>query len=372
VTLLAPAFLLAAVAAALAVVALHFIVMRQPPQDVLPTARFIPMRPALVRTVNKVPEDILLLVLRTLAILGVGAAFARPVWRPGHIPIVHVVVADRSRAIARASEVGDSARRLLSNANDALVIFDSTAHQVVRQPADSLAHLTRAPARGALSAALVVALRTAARLRDRADSLDITLISPAEVEELDAATDSIRAEWPGAIRLVRVASDGAPSMARATVTWPTRDGLPGASVRIPTDTATAITAGAAVVVAPFARRWRLDTTDAQVIARWVDGEPAVVERRATSACTRSVAVSLPAAGDLVLRPEFRRFAAALGLPCGAFGRDTTPAPWPVDHARPRRVSARMLAGVSMASTPLTLWLLGFALAALVAELFVRR
>jgi hypothetical protein len=75
-TFLVPAFLLAAGVVAGAVVAIHFIVTREPRTVPLSTARFAPARPvrAAARAVRL--QDLLLLLLRVLMILAVGAALA--------------------------------------------------------------------------------------------------------------------------------------------------------------------------------------------------------------------------------------------------------------------------------------------------------
>src|SRR5580698_11129312 len=82
VSFLAPAYLIAGLGVAGAVLGLHFIVMRQPPSEMLPTARFIPLRPAQARTVERRPDDVPLLLARLAAIVLLGAAFARPIQRP--------------------------------------------------------------------------------------------------------------------------------------------------------------------------------------------------------------------------------------------------------------------------------------------------
>src|SRR5262249_29498905 len=160
-------------------------------------------------------------------------------------------------------------------------------------------------------------------LRDAADSIELAIVSPLAEEELDAATDSVRALWPGAVRIVPVAISraagrraaivvigsrgdpirlvvaqsrasptvwvvrGEPSAAdtawarsgRAVVLWPA-DGRPfGWAVRRDADTVGALIAGDVTVVAPFVRRtafagvrgaFQPTTARRRVIARWVD------------------------------------------------------------------------------------------------------
>jgi hypothetical protein len=373
VSFLAPGFLVAAIGAAAAVVALHFIVMRQPPNAIFPTARFIPARPAVARTVARSPEDLVVLVLRTLALILIGAAFARPVWHARRAIVARIVVADRSRAVADAREVADSVRRMVST-GDVLVLFDSASRVIETHAADSVAALARVEARGELSPALVQAIRAASKVRDRVDSIEIVVVSPVMREEVDAATDTIRRTWPGDVRLVRVAARrDTVAGAQPTVQWPADAHVLGARPRVPVDTARAVVAGGAVVVAPFERRWLVDTVKARVVARWVDGAPAAVERLDGAACVRDVAIPLPAEGDLVLRPEFRRFEAVLKRPCGRAGdagRGVV-APWVTDSALPRRVPSSALRTGTIPPSQFAMWLLGLAALALVLELIVR-
>ncbi|HEX6535320.1 MAG TPA: BatA domain-containing protein [Gemmatimonadaceae bacterium] len=202
---LAPGFLIAAGAIAAAVVALHFIVTREPKMVPLPTARFAPDRPARGHARAIQPRDLLLMLLRVALILAVGAALARPVLRPPRRALARILLVDRSRAVAREAEAVDSARALLSP-GDAVVVFDRTATVVRDDAGDTLAVLARSPYRGRLSAALIAGLRTASAMREAADSFELAIISPLAEEELDQAADSVRALWPGAVRLVRVAA----------------------------------------------------------------------------------------------------------------------------------------------------------------------
>jgi len=379
VTVLAPVYLLAAGLVAAAVVAIHFIVTAEPRTVPLPTARFAPLRPVRTQARWLRLQDLLLMALRVLAILAVGAGLAQPVLDPPRRDLTRILLVDRSRAVADPAEVADSARALYRE-GDAVVLFDSTARRVQAGALDSLAALTRSPARGRLSAALIVALRTASEMRERADSFELAIISPFAAEEVDRATDSIRALWPGGVRLVRVAAradsaapavvafDGEPddplrfalvnprSAAdtassnvlvvrgtpdgvdsawaangdRALVHWPathTRaDGAPAPAVpppwtaRAAPDSVGGLAAGDAVVVAPF-ERWAAyeeagGNAAGRVVARWVDGEPAAIEVPHGAGCIRTVMVGVPARGDLVLQPRFARLAAVLTARCG--------------------------------------------------------
>jgi len=379
VTFLAPAFLLAAGLMAAAIVAIHFIIAREPRTVPLPTARFVPARPVRTRSRWMRPQDLLLMLLRMLVVLAVGAALAKPVYSPPRRELVRILLVDRSGAVADPAEVADSARALFRE-GDAVVLFDSGSTVVRTGALDSLAGLTRSQAGGRLSAGLITALRTASDMRERADSFELAIISPFAVEEVDLATDSIRALWPGSVRLVRVAMsadsvvpakvafdgeaddplrlaipgeraasdslsanvlvvratpdaadsararDGAVTLVHWPATHEIADGAAGQAVppawtaRAAPDTMGGLTAGGQVVVAPF-ERWAEyrapDSTAARVVARWATGEPAAVEEAYGSGCIRTVMVGVPSRGDLVLQPRFSRLVAELTRACDA-------------------------------------------------------
>ena len=421
-TFLAPGFLIASLAAAAVIVALHFIVTRQPRSSILPTARFVPdMRATTVASARR-PTDLLLMLLRVVIILAAGAALAKPVLQPSRRAEVRVILADVSRSVGDANALRDSVRRNYRD-GDALVLFDSAARIVEGNPGDTLAALRSTGGRGNLGAALIGALRAGSDLRDRADSLELVIVSPFGREELDAATDSIRRLWPGRARLVRVsqpsvdtagggglrisADDGDPlaitvgllrddirsgavinrspsgvtSSGAGTAGGPVIDWaasrLPLPASRSPIDTVGGVSAGGITVVAPFERRWAFSAESmrgAEVVARWSDGEPAAIEKSSGDGCVRSVGVPVTPVGDLAIRKDFVRFVAALSRPCA---RVTALIPAdPSDIARlagngglaPRdafqpRTDAR---------SSLAPWLLALALLAAVAELVVRR
>ena len=80
-------------------------------------------------------------------------------------------------------------------------------------------------------------------------------------------------------------------------------------MRAVADTVGAVVAGDASVVAPFPRAWQAPAGVAP--ARWVDGAPAALETPLGRGCVRTVGVPVADAGDLVLRPAFRRFVTVL-------------------------------------------------------------
>jgi hypothetical protein len=113
---------------------------------------------------------------------------------------------------------------------------------------------------------------------------------------------------------------------------------------------------------------------ADVIARWVDGEPAAIEKSEGIGCTRSVAVPVSPIGDLVIRKDFVRFVSALSGPCS---RMTSVIP--VDPSVMAKLEGKgglaprtAFQPLSDARSDLAPWLFVLAIAAAVAELLVRR
>src|SRR6185369_12693254 len=182
-------------------VAAHMISRRQPPPEPLPTARFVPERGARVTSRGLSLSDLLLLALRALAIIAIVAAFAGPVTSRAKGRIGRVVVIDRSRYVGDIKAARDSARTMAAKA-DAIVAFDSVAHELRAGDLDSLAQ-TGAP--GRLSAALVAATRAGAAVALESDSVELVLVSPLAAQEIDDATAALRTGWPGRIRVVRIA-----------------------------------------------------------------------------------------------------------------------------------------------------------------------
>lgn len=357
---LLPSALGIAAAAAVTLVALHFIARSRPVAESLPTARFVPVRPVHARTRSLALSDVALLLMRLAAVAVIGLAVAGPTF--GHNGrVARIVLADRSRAVANIAEVRDSVRAI-ARANDVIIPFDSAAGRP--SPIDSLAATN---ARGSLSAALAAATRAGVTAASSADSVEIVLVSPLVREELDAATARIRAAWPGRLRVVsttaatttdvaprvqlraepgdalgaslslmgvtaqqgtvrvvrgepiRDDSTWAAAAGHALVHWPARDDVRWAR-RQSIDAVGGVTANGATIVSRFPRLWVLD---GPVIARWSDGEPAAVEHVIGGGCIRDVGVLIDQASDLALRVPFRRFAAELLSPCGG-ARDVTP------------------------------------------------
>jgi hypothetical protein len=431
VTFLSPLFLWGAIAGATGIAALHFLVTKQPRASILPTARFVPDSPATATARDARPSDLFLMLLRVIVVLAAGAALAKPVIKPSKQPLRRIFLVDVSRAVANPNEAADSLKALYGD-GDLLVAFDSAARVTSSGSRDSLSATSAGDARGNLSAGLITSLRAASVLRDKADSIELVIVSPLLAEERDAATDSIRKLWPGRARIVRIAArtdststpaaNARPELTietdvtdplgvavslasksptprsariarsatmssedstwtssgnRALLLWPVAERPRFAVVRSPADVSGGVVTREARVVSAFQRHWRFPTDSLRgnrVIARWTDGQPAVVEQKVGKGCLRSVAIPIPVAGDLVIRPEFVRLIGAIAGPCG-------------DKLSPVRLGApivaslagggRLAAGKEFSAREdvaslFAPWLFGVALAAAVAELFARK
>ena len=407
---LAPwAFAIAGVAAA-GMVLLHLVARQRPAAYWLPTTRFVPDQRTLVSRAATRPRDLLLLALRVLLLLSVGAAFARPVLTPRRGAMTRIVLIDRSHAVASVFDAVTKAKAATSDGVPAtLIAFDSMPSVVATTALDSLASAPRSDVRGSLSAALIAARRASAALAERADSIQLVLVSPVAASEIDSATRRLRAEWPGAIRIERVAllADSsaawglergltaedplgpAMSSARASGTitrlvrsTPTaadsafaRDGgtvVQWDSTAAPHPVAEGLAVGDEVVVATLGRR-AVPSTD-RVLARWADGTAAATESRLGKGCLRDVGVVIPAAGDIALHPPFQRIVRALLAPCGLSVAehltDSTTTAW-LAGATTNAARADVLRGDDTRPSPLAPWLLGFAVLLALTELGVR-
>lgn len=340
----------------------HLLSRSRPRDAILPTARFVPEGPARAPTRARTPTDLLLLAVRAAMIALIGFAFARPVFDARRRDSARVFIVDASWHASGVQEaraaVVDSVRRRYQR-GDVILAFDTVARRV--ETIDALAPLPPGDAPGSLSVALIAAVREAAVLARGADSIELVLVSPLDAGEIDSATFAIRALWPGSIRMIRSAARTPPSPdrpidvraaaddplrpaidlaggvtdadvrvvrdrltpddstwvrtgPRVLIAWP-RDPATGHLVaRARTDSAGAVTAGGRVIIAPFQRS--AVPMAGRTVARWVDGVPAATEAMNGAGCIRSVAISLPAGGDLTLRPAFGPFLRELLGPCG--------------------------------------------------------
>lgn len=357
-TFLAPGFLVAGAAVAGVVVLLHFLARRRPRPAVLPTARFVPDRPARWPSRAPRPTDWLLLALRVLAIVSIATAFAGPIREPDRAVTRRIVLVDRSRGVGDEQAMRDSVLAVVRE-GDVLVPFDTVARAIAAGIRDSSTVLARSESPASLSAALIVAERLAATLRDRADSVELIIVSPFALESWDAATPALRRRWAGRMRLISLPlARGDSTPLRIDVRAPPSDPVSAASApftgrgealaRIarsnppaedsvwarasgnvlvhwprgePTDSVTSqgVVVGDGVLAAPLVRR-PLDPGDAQIVARFADGRPAIVERAHGEGCLRDVAFDFPVRGDVSLRESARRLVAIAAGPCE--GRQT--------------------------------------------------
>ena len=364
---------MAAAVASLGVVLLHFIVTRRSRSIPFPTARFVPDVPVEARARSLRFSDLLLLAVRVLTILAVGAALARPVFPPHRERVVRVIAADVSGSVANVAEIRDSVRALYRT-GDAIVVFDTAAHSLTSP--DSVVTKQPVDVPGSLSAGLIGALRQASRVRSGADSVELVLVSPVTSDERDRATSAIRAQWRGRARLVAVApNEAVTDQPEHEPRFLGADRPLYAVARNRIDTAGAVIASGHVLVAPFERRWRFTADSlahAKVIARWADGEPAAIERDSAQTCTKSIAIPIDTTGDMTVRPGFVRFRASIAASC--------------QHAAtpPDAVTAKMLAGTGRLASvsdfaapadiesPLARWLAALALILAIGEMALRR
>ena len=414
---LLPSALIVAGVAALATIALHFIARSRPVAESLPTARFVPHRPVHARARSMALSDVLLLLLRVAAVLVLGAAVAAPVFAAARGRVTRIILADRSRDVADVREARDSVRALLRD-GDVLVAFDTAAARVSGTAIDS----APVDAVGSLSSALAMAIRVAAQISAKSDSIELDVVSPLAVEELDDATLKIRAEWPGRVRVVplrapttnarapRVESNAAqndivlaglslagvlrPSgdvrvvrghataadsawardSGNVLVHWPVSDSAADWQPRATIDAIGGVTSSSGTLIGRFPRAW---TLNGRALARWVDGEPAAVEHSIGRGCIRDVGIVFDPASDITLRAPFRQFVARLLEPCGGIRR-TERADSAVIAALaggselPRFAPATALRDRTTESSSRTPWLLGLGALLLIIELVVRR
>lgn len=399
-SLLAPWYLFAAIAAAAGLIAAHFIVRRQPRSMVLPTARFVPDAPVVTTGWARTPSDLVPLLLRVLCVLLTGLALAGPFIQRRAGGTARVILVDGSRAVADTSEVSDSV-------------------VAARAPLDVVLGYG---SRGSLSAGLVAATRAASRFRDVADSVELVIVSPLTAGQLDAATVRVRGEWPGRARLVRVAapapSDTAPAPTlisagggplsvalaltrasaraearivrrdltaadslwvreaggRVLVHWPVASAPAGFIARRDSSRAWGVIGRGPAVLAPLERRWQyVPGVHGAAVAWWVDGEVAAAEGPLGGGCVRSVAIPVSSGGDFVLRPEFHALLRELVQPCGGEARL---APIPAAtlamlEGNGGLAPASAFARPALEASPLTRWLLIASLVSALLELLAR-
>jgi hypothetical protein len=411
-----PSALGIAAAACIGLIAAHLIARDRPVAEPLPTARFIPQRRIQVRTTSIALSDLLLLALRIAAVAAIGLGIAGPIIAGARGRVSRIVLVDRSRSVLSLAEVRDSIRA--AGDADVIIAFDSAARTLATPLA--IDSIEKSGATGSLSAALAAANAAAGLVASRADSIEVTLISPASIEEIDDATPRIRAAWPGRVRVMRVRPETASKVAQpgldlprdaddpviaglsllprrdlavpvrivrarlsrsdsawgqqpghVLVHWPAADSAAEWPKRAAVDAIGGVASASGAFVARLPRLWAVS---GRAIARWADGEPAVVERAFGVGCIRDVAVIVDPASDVTLHTPFQNFSRALLGPCGgtrAFASadsatlSTLAGTGPLAAAR----SLKSAAGESSRSTP---WLLALGALLLLAELAFRR
>jgi hypothetical protein len=136
-------------------------------------------------------------------------------------------------------------------------------------------------------------------------------------------------------------------------------------------------AGEAIVVSAFEREWSFPADSlrgAEVIARWVDGEAAAIEKPDGAGCVRSVTIRVIPVGDFVIRRDFVRLVASLARPCSQITSlaPADPAAVAILEGKGGLAPREAFQPLSDARSELALWLFALALAAAIGELFVRR
>jgi hypothetical protein len=367
-------------------VVLHLLARNLPKPWTLPTARFVPQAAVSALTRARTPRDVAVLIARAIALGAIALAAAGPLLRSARPSVERIFVADLSRSVAERRAVVDAIAAQATDGDRIVALTD----RPVMVSRDSLLALSqgRPPrARGRLSSALL----RAAALADRTPTATLVVVSPLARDVIDAAWPAVQRTWSGAITVVRagriVPGDSAasagwnefrgvitdddplaaslaalgmrrtagadvvldrstpappPPAARAGasvhVIWPRSDAAP-----VERDSSSAfggLTLGDTVLLAPLSAVTAAPIADSgaavDTVVRWLDGTPAAIEAATEDHCVRSVAIGVPAAGDLVVRARWLAMVRTLLGPCGGV-RDTVPV---VDSAVARPAPAR--------------------------------
>jgi hypothetical protein len=287
--------------------------------------------------------------LTALLIAGVRAAALLPQQADSAELVMIAPTAAHDAALAQARATWPGRVTVVDVAREAA----SGAVVQIGGAADSTAAIQRPAVRGAAGDAIVAAARMAGASLLPAGSRPAasgTLV----VRDLATAVDSAWVRDGGTL-----------------VVWPA-DAVPAGRVALARpDTLGGIVADGRVAL--FAAVRSHTPPPGAVMARWIDGEPAVSQQALGQGCIRTAAVDVPAAGDITLRPAFQAVLQALMRPCAL----AQPAPI-ADSTRALLVGEGALARAgalraSSSRSPATPWLLGAALALLlVAEPVLRR
>src|SRR6476646_7886094 len=105
-----PSALAIAAIASVALIVAHFIARDRPVAEPFPTARFVPDRRIHARTTSIALSDLLLLLLRIVAVAALGLGIAGPIVAGARGRIARIVLVDRSRSVFSLDELRDSVR----------------------------------------------------------------------------------------------------------------------------------------------------------------------------------------------------------------------------------------------------------------------
>ena len=189
----------AALVGVLAITALHLLSVHQPPERLLPTARFLPEREVRAVARARRPNDLLLLLVRIALLFAAGAAAAGPVWRAGRGHTVRVAIAGSE--IARDTA---AMRRLLgAGTRETRTVFG-----VVDRP--------RAIDDAAVFPTAWRVVADAIRDDARVDSVELHVLLRTAVDSSDAGWRAWRATWPGRVVVHTVAPEPLATAAAGT------------------------------------------------------------------------------------------------------------------------------------------------------------
>jgi hypothetical protein len=201
-----PQVLYAGLALALLPLLLHLIVRRPANRKALPTARFLSPDPRTRPRLQRRPTDVPLLLVRTLFVLLVAAAFGRPEWSAARSGTVELLLLDAGSGMAPVWEEALQAARDRLPAAAGLLVFDTTARSATGASAVALLDSLMAAGPAAAEARYHAGLRGVQALvaaLPAPDSARLTLITLPRWDAWGAGLAAVRAAaWPGGIELL--------------------------------------------------------------------------------------------------------------------------------------------------------------------------
>lgn len=319
-SLLYPWFFWASCGVAAGVAALHLISWELREPVPFPTLRFVPEREVIAAELNIRLSDLKLLLLRLAIVLLLGLALAQPFWVAPDSE-ARVVLVDVSAAVARDDAWRERVDEATAGA-DTVIAYAEAPRQIEADALDAaFAAGDAAPPAlaGNLSAALAAAIREGELLKNQAETVSLTILSPFPLAGFDAATNRLRTLWPGPLETLRVPAAEAADMTEVlgatslTLHWDGAAGPSGESpwqLRAAPDRAEGMLTPVATLIAPFERKWQLADPDApgqRVIANWLDGAPAAVERIEDGVRRTFLGFAISDEDNVALRPSFEKF-----------------------------------------------------------------